>query len=62
MATAIAYTQFGGPEVLELIDIPDASPAEGELAVRVEAAGVNPIDWKLRSGLRPSAAISEPRR
>ena len=62
MATAIAYTQFGGPEVLELIDIPDASPAEDELAVRVEAAGVNPIDWKLRSGLRPSAAISEPRR
>ena len=62
MTRVVAPREFGGPEVLELIDIPDASPAEGELAVRVEAAGVNPIDWKLRSGLRPSAAISEPRR
>ncbi|HEY5846649.1 MAG TPA: NADP-dependent oxidoreductase, partial [Microlunatus sp.] len=56
------YTAFGGPEVLQLVDVPDPSPSEGELAVRVEVAGVNPIDWKLRSGLRPSAAISEPRR
>ena len=62
MARAIVYTAFGGPEVLHLVDVPDPIPGEGELAVRVEAAGVNPIDWKLRSGLRPSAAIAEPRR
>ena len=62
MARAIAYTAFGGPEVLQLVDVPDPNPGDGELAVRVEAAGVNPIDWKLRSGLRPSAAITEPRR
>ena len=35
------------PRSCSSIDIPDASPGEGELAVRVEAAGVNPIDWKL---------------
>ncbi|MET0782646.1 MAG: NADP-dependent oxidoreductase [Microbacterium sp.] len=61
MATAIAYTEFGGPEVLALIDVPAPSPAPGEIGVRVEAAGVNPIDWKLRAGLRASAPLTEPR-
>ena len=41
---------------------PTLSPAAGEVAIRVEAAGVNPIDGKLRSGLRPSGPIDEPRR
>ena len=62
MAEAIAYTEFGGPEVLTLIDVPAPSPAAGEIAVRVEAAGVNPIDWKVRSGLRASDPLSGPRR
>ncbi|MCP2637755.1 NADP-dependent oxidoreductase [Microbacterium sp. HD4P20] len=62
MSVAIAYTEFGGPEVLREIDIPTPEPRPGEVAVRVEAAGVNPIDAKLRSGRRPSAAITEPRR
>ncbi|KRA23939.1 hypothetical protein ASD65_05510 [Microbacterium sp. Root61] len=62
MTQAIVYTQFGGPEVLTLIDVPDPVPGDGELAVRIEAVGANPIDAKLRSGLRASAAIDEPRR
>ncbi|WP_169581171.1 MULTISPECIES: NADP-dependent oxidoreductase [Microbacterium] len=62
MTTAIVYTELGGPEVLHAIDLPAAAPGRGELAVRVEAAGVNPIEWKLRSGLRPSPEIVEPRR
>lgn len=62
MSVAIAYTEFGGPEVLREIEIPDPAPGAGEVAIRVEAAGVNPIDVKLRSGLRASAAIVEPRR
>ncbi|WP_127475922.1 quinone oxidoreductase family protein [Microbacterium sulfonylureivorans] len=62
MATAIVYTEFGGPEVLHPIDIPAPVPGAGEIAIRVEAAGVNPIDGKLRSGLRTSAEIVEPRR
>jgi NADPH:quinone reductase-like Zn-dependent oxidoreductase len=62
MATAIVHTEFGGPEVLHSVEIPPPAPAAGEVAVRVEAAGVNPIDAKLRSGRRPSPPIDEPRR
>lgn len=62
MAHAIVYTEFGGPEVLTLVEVPDPAPGEGEIAVRVEAAGVNPIDGKLRAGLRASDPIREPRR
>ena len=62
MASAIVYSEFGGPEVLQLIDVPDPVPTEGEVAIRVEAAGVNPIEWKVRKGLRPSGALEEPRR
>lgn len=62
MSIAIAYTEFGGPEVLSTIDIDEPDPGEGELAIRVEAAGVNPIDAKLRSGARASAPITAPRR
>lgn len=62
MSTAIAYTELGGPEVLTLIDIDVPAPSPGEVAVRVEAAGVNPLDLKLRSGLRPSPPITQPRR
>lgn len=62
MATAIVYTELGGPEVLTLTEIPAPVPGPGELAVRVEAAGVNPIDWKLRAGLRASPPLTQPRR
>jgi len=62
MTTAIAYTEFGGPEVLHEIPVPEPVPAAGQLAIRVTAAGVNPIDGKLRSGRRPSGEITAPRR
>ncbi|MDW4571313.1 NADP-dependent oxidoreductase [Microbacterium sp. M3] len=62
MTSAIAYTEFGNPEVLHEIRVADPVPGEDEVLVRVAAAGVNPIDAKLRSGARPSAPIVEPRR
>lgn len=62
MGTAIAYTELGGPEVLTVIDIDVPAPGPGEVAVRVEAVGVNPLDLKLRAGLRPSPPVTEPRR
>ena len=62
MGTAIAYTELGGPEVLTVIDIDVPAPGPREVAVRVEAAGVNPLDLKRRAGLRPSPPITEPRR
>jgi len=62
MASAITYTAFGGPEVLTLTEIDVAAPGTGEVAVRIEAAGVNPLDHKLRSGARASGEITAPRR
>ncbi len=62
MAQAIVYTEFGSPDVLTLVDIDVPPPAAGEVAVRIEAVGVNPIDAKLRSGKRPSGEITSPRR
>lgn len=62
MSQAIQYSQFGGPEVLTFGKVEVGPPGQGEVAVRVEAAGVNPIDLKLRGGLRPSATIDRPRR
>lgn len=62
MARAIVYTQLGSPDVLHQVDIPDPVAGDGEVIVRIEAAGVNPIDGKLRSGIRPSPPIAAPRR
>jgi NADPH:quinone reductase-like Zn-dependent oxidoreductase len=61
MASAIVYTEFGKPDVLHLMEVPDPVPDRDEVVVRIEAAGVNPIDAKLRGGVRPSAPITEPR-
>ncbi|MDD7929417.1 quinone oxidoreductase family protein [Microbacterium thalli] len=62
MAQAVTYSEFGGPEVLALHDIDVPEPAPGEVRLSVTAVGVNPIDHKLRAGLRPSATITKPRR
>ncbi|OBZ17946.1 alcohol dehydrogenase [Bacillus sp. FJAT-26390] len=50
---AIRYHQFGGPEVLQLEQIPRPVPAAGEVLIRVHAAGVLPVDWKIRTGKFP---------
>ncbi len=46
--------RFGGPDALSLDDLPKPEPAEDELLVRVFAASVNPVDYKIRSGIYPS--------
>jgi NADPH:quinone reductase-like Zn-dependent oxidoreductase len=61
MARASVYTEFGSPDVLHLIEVPDPVAARGEVVVRIEAAGANPIDAKLRGARRPSPPIVEPR-
>lgn len=48
---AVLYRSFGGPDVLEHVDMADPVPREGEVLVRLEAACVAPFDWKLRQGL-----------
>jgi len=47
---AVQFSQYGGPEVLELIDVPEPHPAPGQVRIRVRAAGVNGIDSKIRAG------------
>jgi len=47
---AIRIHNYGGPEVLKYEDAPRPEPGEGEVLIRVHAAGVNPIDWKVREG------------
>lgn len=46
----VVFRRFGGPEVLEIERRAIPLPAPGEVLVRVAAAGVNPVDWKLFSG------------
>lgn len=47
---AVRIHEYGGTEVLRYEDAPRPEPAEGEVLVRVHAAGVNPVDWKARAG------------
>ena len=48
---AVRIHEYGGVEVLKYEDAPRPSPKAGELLVRVHAAGVNPVDDKVRSGM-----------
>ena len=47
---AMIYRAYGGPEKLELTDLPRPVPRAGEVLVRVLACGVNPVDWKRAGG------------
>jgi NADPH:quinone reductase-like Zn-dependent oxidoreductase len=48
---AARFSRFGGPEVLELVDLPDPHAGPGEVRIAVRATGVNASDWKKRQGL-----------
>jgi NADPH:quinone reductase-like Zn-dependent oxidoreductase len=54
MSRAVVYETFGGPEVLELREVPEPHAGPGEVRVRVTAAGLNPMDWGISS--RPEVA------
>jgi NADPH2:quinone reductase len=47
---AIAYSRYGGPDVLELVDLPTPRVGPDSVLVRVRATSVNPVDWKVRQG------------
>lgn len=51
MMRAAVVRNYGGPEALELIDVPVPQPGPGRIRIRVEAAAVNPVDGATRQGL-----------
>jgi NADPH:quinone reductase-like Zn-dependent oxidoreductase len=57
---AIGLFEFGGPEVLQLLDLPETQPGPGQVRVRVHAATVNPTDTMLRNGSRAQALLAIP--
>ena len=50
---AICIHQYGGPDVISYESLPRPLAPAGELLIHVRAAGVNPVDWKTRSGSVP---------
>src|SRR5512132_2716287 len=56
---AITYARLGDPSVLELVEKPIPEPGDGEVRIRVLVSGVNPTDWKSRSGAFGGGATEE---
>lgn len=46
----VSFAEFGGPEVLQLLDAEEPHAGPGQIRVAVRAAGVNPVDWRIREG------------
>lgn len=46
----VIFTEFGGPEVLQFVDAEEPHAGPGEVRIAVRAAGVNPVDWRIREG------------
>lgn len=53
MTRAVRFAEFGGPEVLQVVDTPTREPGDGEVRVRLAAAGLNPADYKRFRGRYP---------
>jgi NADPH:quinone reductase-like Zn-dependent oxidoreductase len=51
MSRAVRFDEYGGIDVLKVVDVADPVPGPGELLVRVRAAGINPGESKIREGL-----------
>ena len=52
MPKAYVFTRYGGPETETLVDVERLRPGPGQILVAVRTAGVNPVDWKQRTGYR----------
>jgi NADPH:quinone reductase-like Zn-dependent oxidoreductase len=57
---AVAFSRFGGPEVLEVAELAEPEPGPGQVRIRVSAAAVNPTDTVMRSGARAEALAELP--
>ncbi len=54
MPRVVVFDEFGGPEVMHVVDEPVVDPEAGEVRVRIEAFAVNPLDQMMRSGTSPA--------
>jgi NADPH2:quinone reductase len=54
---AIRVHEFGGPEVMKFEEVPDPTPGPGQVVVKVEAVGVNPVEAYLRGGMNPAQEL-----
>ncbi|MFR9788209.1 zinc-dependent alcohol dehydrogenase family protein [Streptomyces sp. MB22_4] len=54
MPRVVVFDEFGGPEVMHVVEEPVVEPAAGEVRVRMEAFAVNPLDRMMRSGTSPA--------
>lgn len=52
---AVRFSRFGGPEVLEIVELAEPHPGPGQVRIAVRAAGVSATDWKKREGLMDQA-------
>jgi len=50
MPRAVRFDRYGGPEVLKVVEVPRPQPGQGEVLVRVKAAGINPGEASIREG------------
>ena len=51
MPKAVRFDEYGGVDVLKVIDVPRPVPASGQVLVQVKATGINPGEAKIREGL-----------
>jgi NADPH:quinone reductase-like Zn-dependent oxidoreductase len=58
---AVQFAEYGGPEVLQVVEVAEPHAGPGEVRIAVRAGGVNGIDWKIRAGyLREAMPIRLP--
>lgn len=56
---AVRFSRYGGPNVLSVEEAPNPDPGPGEVRIEVRAASINPIDWKVRSGMFAKEAVPD---
>lgn len=54
---AIRVQQFGGPEVMQLKNVPDPDPGRGQVLIHTRAIGVNPVETYFRAGMNPKLPL-----
>ncbi|MET8685188.1 NADP-dependent oxidoreductase [Streptomyces sp. NPDC004732] len=55
----VSFAEFGGPDVLQLLDAEEPHAGPGQIRIAVRAAGVNPVDWRIREGQKLGAHPTE---